>query len=105
MPEVLSTGLRERTLAGLVKQLVLTKEVQGEAQVLFVFLQVKTENQDVIQVKDDELTDLTAEACVHQALKRGWRVAQTEWHDAKMVMAVMSLESCFFFVFSLIRIW
>ena len=66
---------------------------------LFVLLQLLTKNQDVIQKNDDELTYMAPEDGVNQALEHGWCVAQAKGHHTKMIMPVVRLEGCLFFIF------
>jgi len=56
-------------------------------------------DEDVIKENKDKFSEIWFEQVVHKALKSGWGITKTEWHDQELIMAFMSLKSSLWDVF------
>ena len=52
-----------------------------------------TVDEDVIEENKDKFSEIWLEQVVHKALKSGWGIIKTKWHDQELIMAFMSSES------------
>ena len=74
------------------------EQVEDDAHVLLVFLEIEAKDQYDIEECDDKLTDMSAEHRVHEALKRSRRIAEAERHHSEVIMPLLCFECRFFFV-------
>lgn len=75
-----------------------TEQLQGEPQVLLMFLQVSAEDKNIIEKYDDKLTNVSPEYSVHETMKSCRGVAQAKWHHSEVVVPVVSFEGCLLFI-------
>jgi hypothetical protein len=51
--------------------------------------------QKIIKEDQQKLPQLLFEYVIHAGLKGGWCVGQPKWHDQKLIMPIMAIESSF----------
>ena len=60
---------------------------------LKMFFPGKVIDENVIKENEDKFSEIWFEQVIHEALKSGWGITETKWHDQEFIMAFMSSES------------
>ena len=50
-------------------------------------------DENVVKENEDKFFEIWFEQVIHEALKSGWGITETKWHDQEFIMAFMSSES------------
>ena len=50
-------------------------------------------DEDLIKENKDKFSEIWFEQVIHVALKSGWGIKKTKWHDQEFIMAFISSES------------
>jgi len=49
-------------------------------------------DENVIKENEDKFSEIWFQQVIHEALKSGWGITKTKWHDQEFIMVFMSLE-------------
>ena len=79
---------------------MLAEQLQEQIYMLKMYGLGATVDEDVIKENNDKFSEIWFEKVVHKALKSGWGITKTEWHDQELIMAFMSSESSLWNVYS-----
>lgn len=60
---------------------------------LYMFFPGEAVDENVIKEKKYKYSEIWFEKVIHEALKSGWGITETKWHDQEFIMAFMSLEN------------
>lgn len=91
--EELAAVAVEFALFAFNEQPILAEAFEDLADVVVVFVGVRREDEDVVEVDDDEVVQEIAKDVVHESLEGGGSVGETEGHDKGFEVAVASAES------------
>ena len=50
-------------------------------------------DENVIKENKDKFSEIWFEQVIHEALKSGWGIKKTKWHDQEFIMSFMSSKS------------
>ena len=98
MAKILDAGLGEEALGQLGVKLILSQNGEDSVQMLDMFLQGLTENQNVIEESNDKLTIRACEDGVHDTRECWWSVGDSKWHNSKLKVPMMRFKCCFLFI-------
>lgn len=72
---------------------MLPEQLQEQVYMLKIFFPSEAIDENVIKENEDKFFEICFEQVIHEALKSGWGIKKTKWHDKEFIMAFMSLES------------
>ena len=72
---------------------MLPEQLQEQIYMLKIFFPGEDVDEDVIKENKDKFFEIWFEQVIHEALKIGWGITETKWHDQEFMMAFMSSES------------
>lgn len=92
MAEILERVAREGTLTALDKEFLVTEEKENFPQMLRMLAQRGTVHEDVIHEDKKQAMQARAQDAIHDTLKCGRRIAQSEGHVTELVVPLMCFE-------------
>lgn len=93
--EVLDRRRVELALFGFAIKLVLMKAPKDFFDMLLMIFGIGREDEDVVQVDDDKDVEDVGKDVVHEVLKGGWSIGETEGHDQGLEGSITSSECSF----------
>ena len=60
---------------------------------LKMFFPSEVVDENVIKENEDKFSEIWFQQVIHEALKSGWGITETKWHDQEFITAFMSSES------------
>ena len=73
---------------------MLPEQLQEQVYTLKMFFPGEAVDENVIKENEDKFFEIWFEQVIHEALKSGWGITETKWHDQEFIMSFRSSESC-----------
>ena len=77
---------------------MLLKSFEDRSEMFFVFFMGLAIDEDIVEVDDDAGIEEVSENFIHESLKCGWRIAESERHDQEFEVSVLGSKCCFWFI-------
>ena len=101
MSKIFNLFLEEVALLFLGKKVVFPEDVKGLVQMLGMCFKVSAVHQDVIDIYEDEYSNMFTEYIIHQGLEGCWGICKAKRHYNKFVVSKSCAEGGLWDVFLL----